>query len=90
MKTTFSDSISYDIALDAANNLGFRLANPCYESARARGDKPAWKTAGQENAFGAAHTLLLATTGFNATTWLSQLKTLAGVTKVDTGVGAGC
>ncbi len=90
VRATFSNSAGYDTALDAVNNLGFRLANPCYESARARGDKPAWKTAGQENAFGSAHTLLLATTGFNATIWLSQLKSLAGVTKVDTAVGTGC
>jgi len=90
VKATFSNSISYDTALDAVNNLGFRLANPCYEKARAGGDKPAWKTAGQENVFGSSHTLLLATTGFNATTWQQQLKSLAGVTKVDVWVGTGC
>lgn len=90
VKATFSDGTGYDTALDGVNNLGFRLANPCYEKARAGGDKPAWNTAGQENAFGSAHTLLLATTGFNATTWLQQLKSLAGVTKVDIAVGTGC
>ncbi len=90
VKATFSNGTGYDSALDGVNNLGFRLANPCYEKARAGGNKPAWKTAGQENAFGSAHTLLLATTGFNATTWLSQLKLLAGVTTIDTEVGTGC
>ncbi len=90
VKATFSNSTGYDTALDAANNLGFRLANPCYKSARSQGDKPAWKTAGQEDAFGKTHTLLLATTSFNATIWLSQLKTLAGVTNVDTAVDTGC
>jgi outer membrane protein assembly factor BamB len=90
VKATFSDSVSYDTALDAVNNLGFRLANSCYERARSRGDKSAWKTAGQENAFGSEHTLLLATTGFNATTWQQQLKSLAGATKVDTEGGTGC
>ena len=85
-RATFSSDTDYDAALDAVNNLGFRLANPCYEQARARGDKPAWNTAGQENTFGASHTLLLATTSYNAATWLSQLKTVAGVTSVDAGV----
>ena len=89
-QVTFAGTIGYDTALDAANNLGFRLANPCYEQARARGDKPAWSTAGQENAFGKMHTLLLSTTGFNATTWLQQLRMLASVTKIDTPVVTTC
>ena len=83
VKVTFSSGTSYDAAMGAVNNLGFRLANPCYEQARARGDKPAWNTAGEESAFGSSHTLLLATTAYNATAWLSQLKTVAGVTKID-------
>jgi outer membrane protein assembly factor BamB len=90
IRATFSGGTGYDTALDAINNLGFRLANPCYEQARSRGNKPAWNTAGQENVFGSAHTLLLATTSFNATTWLSQLKSLVGVTKVDASVRTGC
>ena len=90
VKATFSNSTAYDAALAAVNNLGFRLANPCYEQARARGDKPTWQTSGQETVFGSAHTLLLATTTFNATTWLSQLKSLAGVTRVDAPVGVAC
>lgn len=89
-QVTFADTIGYDTALEAANNLGFRLANPCYEQARARGDKPTWSTAGQENAFEKMHTLLLSTTGFNATTWLQQLKSLAGVTRIDTPVVTTC
>ncbi|HET9999652.1 MAG TPA: PQQ-binding-like beta-propeller repeat protein [Ktedonobacteraceae bacterium] len=90
VKATFANSTGYDTALEAVNNLGFRLANPCYEQARARGDKPTWNTAGQENIFGSAHKLLLATTTFNATTWLSQLKSLAGVTNVDEPVAVAC
>jgi len=90
VKAAFSGNTGYDAALDAVNNLGFRLANPCYEQARSRGDKPTWNTAGQESVFGSAHSLLLATTGFNATTWLAQLKSVAGVTRVDAPVGVGC
>jgi outer membrane protein assembly factor BamB len=90
VQVTFAGTIGYDTALDAANNLGFRLANPCYEQARSRGDKPAWNATGQESAFGKMHTLLLSTTGFNATTWLQQLKSMAGVTKIDTPVAVTC
>ncbi|MGH2494002.1 MAG: PQQ-binding-like beta-propeller repeat protein, partial [Ktedonobacteraceae bacterium] len=90
VRATFSNSTAYDAALVSINNLGFRLANPCYEQARSRGDKPTWNTSGQENVFGPAHTLLLATTTFNATTWLSQLKSLVSVTKVDAPAGMAC
>ena len=90
VRATFSGGTGYDAALDAVDNLGFRLANPCYEEARSRGDKPTWNAAGQENTFGSSHTLLLATTGFNATTWLSQLKMAVDVTKVDEPVTVAC
>ena len=90
VRATFSGDTGYDAALDAVNNLGFRLANPCYEQARSRGNKPTWNTAGQENTFGSSHTLLLATTSYNATAWLSQLKTVVGVTGVDVPVTATC
>src|SRR5579859_2849172 len=90
VKAIFSGATSYDAALDAVNNLGFRLANPCYEQARSHSYKPAWNTAGQENAFGSSHTLLLATTSYNATTWLPQLKTTVGVTGVDAPVAMTC
>jgi len=90
VKATFSSGTGYDAAFDAVNNLGFRLANPCYEQARSRGDKLAWSGAGQEDAFGSAHILLLATTNFNATSWLQQLKSVASVTKVDTPIAVAC
>lgn len=90
VRATFSGGTGYDAALDAINSLGFRLANPCYEQARSRGNKPTWNAAGQENAFASSHTLLLATTSYNATTWVSQLKTVAGVTSVDVGVKVAC
>ena len=90
VRASFSGSTGYDAALDVVNNLGFRLANPCYEQARSRGDKPSWNASGQENAFASSHTLLLATTSYNATTWLSQLKSVAGVTSVDEPVAVTC
>ncbi len=90
IRATFSSGTAYDSALDAVNNLGFRLANPCYEQARSRGDKPAWNTAGQENAFASSHMLLLATTSDNATTWLAQLKSAEGVTAVEAPLKVTC
>lgn len=82
LRVTFA-STGYDAALNQVNDLGFRLANPCYEQARARGDKPTWKTMGQEDTFAQAHMLLLATTPINALTWQSQLQGLQGVIHVE-------
>ena len=69
--------------LDVLNTLGFRLADPCYEQARARGTKPTWHSMGQADSFTRTRTLLLATTAFNATDWAKQLETVAGVAKVE-------
>jgi hypothetical protein len=89
LRVTFSSG-SYDAAINAINALGFRLANPCYEQARARGSKPAWSLMGQEDSFAQVHTLLLATTNNNAATWQSQLRTRHGVTKVEASFKASC
>lgn len=89
VRVTFSGG-SYDATLNAINNLGFRLANPCYEQARARGSKPAWSLMGQETTFAQTHSLLLATTNINATTWRSQLSALPGVTQVTAPFKASC
>lgn len=89
VRVTFSGG-SYDAALNAINNLGFRLANPCYEQARARGSKPTWSLMGQETSFAQTHSLLLATTNMNATTWRSQLQALPGVTQVNAPFKASC
>jgi len=89
VRVTFSGA-NYDAALNAINNLGFRLTNPCYEQARARGKKPAWSSMGQEAAFAQTSSLLLATTRANAATWHSQLQALSGVTKIETPFQASC
>ncbi len=72
VSVTFSDSTSYDTALASITRLGYRLANPCYEQARARGKQPSWISMGQEQMFANGHTLLLATTFLNATNWQEQ------------------
>lgn len=83
VQVTFADATQYAAALDATNALGFRLADPCYEQARAQGKKPTWNPLGQGSSFDKTHTLLLATTAFNATSWASQLAAVAGVIKTE-------
>ncbi len=82
VQVTFTNTVQYAAALDAVNSLGFRLAAPCYEQARAQGSKPTWKAQDQSSTFNQSHTLILATTGANAVTWQSQLKAVNGVVKV--------
>ena len=89
-RVTFSATTGYDKALGALDDLGFRLANPCYEQARAKGEKPTWTTMGQESAFAQAHTLLVATSYNNAVTWQQQLRAVSGVTQVEVPYSAGC
>jgi len=83
VRVTFADTAKYATALDALNALGFRLADPCYEQARARGTKPTWHSMGQADSFTKMRTLLVATTAFNATYWANQLGAVAAVVKVE-------
>jgi len=83
VRVTFADTAKYATALDALNALGFRLADPCFEQARARGTKPTWHSMGQADSFTRTRTLLLATTAFNATYWANQLGAVAAVVKVE-------
>jgi PQQ enzyme repeat len=83
VRVTFADTAKYATTLDTVNALGFRLADPCYEQARARGTKPTWHSMGQADSLGKMHTLVLATTLYNATDWANQLGEVAGVVKVE-------
>ena len=83
VRVTFADTAKYATELDVINALGFRLADLCYEQARARGAKPTWHSMGRADSFGKMHTLLLATTIYNATDWAKQLWAVAGVVKVE-------
>ena len=87
---TFAGATSYEMALEGVNGLGFRLADPCYEAARARGAKPIWHSMSQAQTFAQTQTLVLATTSVNATTWLSQLQALAGVQHITAPFAAAC
>lgn len=81
LRVTFANA-NYDAALNVVSDMGFRLANPCYEQARANGKQPAWNAMGQQDSYAHTRTLLLATTQYNATTWQSQLQALAGIEQV--------
>jgi outer membrane protein assembly factor BamB len=90
LQVSFSGSIAYTKAWESLNTLGFRLANPCYEKARAQGQKPTWHPMGEESSFGKTHTLVLATTRFNATTWRQQLQSVTGINQITMLSGATC
>ena len=84
VQVTFSNTVqSYDTALSAVNDLGFRLASPCYEQKHSQGNNSTWNTAGQEDNFAKTRTLLLATTQLNSTQWSGQMSATAGVIKVE-------
>ncbi|HLJ79974.1 MAG TPA: hypothetical protein VKT52_00725 [Ktedonobacterales bacterium] len=87
LHVSFSAATTYDAALEATTNLGFRLADPCYEQAQ---PKPAWHPMGQEQSFDATHTLILSTTFANSTQWQQQLTAVAGVTAIQTPYTASC
>lgn len=73
---TFPPSTIYGAALDAVTNLGLRLADPCYEQARATGKSPPWHPMGQEDTFAGSQTFLVATTVRTSTRWRDQVQAL--------------
>ncbi len=90
VQVTFASTVSYDTALEGVDGLGFRLASSCYEQARARGSRPTWQPMSQAESYAKTEQLVLATTSWNATTWLDQLRALAGVSQITTPFNAAC
>lgn len=90
LQVSFASNISYTQAWQSLNALGFRLADPCYEAARAQSHKPTWQSMGEESSFAQTHTLTVATTNFNATIWQQQLQKVTGISHVATPKGAVC
>lgn len=90
LRVTFSASVSYDNALETVSNLWFRMADPCYEQARAQGTKPTWSSQGQVDTFAKTHSFVVATTGLNSIHWSNQLHAVAGVVKVDVPLKMSC
>jgi hypothetical protein len=69
----FPSGTPYGEALRAATDMGLRLADPCYEAALARGDKPAWHPASQEEAYGSSGSLVVAPTMLTPADWLTRI-----------------
>ncbi len=90
LRVSFASGTAYLKAWESLNALGFRLADPCYEKARAQGNKPTWQPMGEESSFVQTHTLVLATTEFNATTWQQQLQSVAGIGQIQVLTGVTC
>jgi hypothetical protein len=67
---------TYDLALFTISNLGFRLADPCYEH---HSSPRFWHPMGQEAPFASMHSLLVAVTEANSTGWRDQLHALEGM-----------
>ena len=83
VQVTFAPTVSYGDALEAVSNLWFRMADPCYEQARAQGTKPTWHSQGQADTFAKTHSFIVATTPLNSIHWSDQLRAVTGVVKVD-------
>ncbi len=82
VEARFNRMTTYDQALSAVSNLGFRLADPCHEQAMSADKKPQWRSPGQSRSFSQAHALLIATTSVNSTRWQAQLPATPGVVAV--------
>lgn len=89
VRVTFATaSVSgYAPALKAVSNLGFRLADPCYERSS---PAPAWHSMSQQASFASSGALVLATTEANSPQWLSQLKDVAGVVAIAASYSPAC
>jgi hypothetical protein len=91
MRVTFgSPDVDYDQVLYIVSNLGFRLADPCYDQAQARGASPDWHLMGQEQRFAASQSLILATTSFASNQWEAQLRAASNVASLEIPFGATC
>jgi PQQ-like domain len=90
LRVTFSSTVSYNNALEDISNLWFRIADPCYEQARAQGTKPTWHSQGQTDTFAKTHSFVVAITGLNSIHWSNQLRAVAGVVKVDAPLKMAC
>ncbi len=79
VQVRYGATVSYDQALATLSNLGFRLANPCFEQAMKTSAPPSWRSPGQAQSFRTTHVLVVATTTANSTLWQTQLLATPGV-----------
>ena len=85
-RVTFT-GISYEQAVVEISGLGYRLADPCYETASPR---PAWRPMGQAASFAATGGLVLAVTEANSTQWQTQTRQLPGFVSLAAPYSAAC
>jgi hypothetical protein len=82
--------VSYDDALATIDNLGLRLAEPCYEGGVAHAIPWLWHPMDQSASFAARHVLVVATTLYASTTWRDQLQATHGVATVQAPAATSC
>ena len=91
VRVTFEAPLaSYDEALAAVDNLGLRLADPCYEHGAVHTIPLLWHTMDQSTSFAAHNVLVVATTSHASTTWHAQLQAIQGVAMVQDTAAASC
>jgi hypothetical protein len=81
VRITFAASADYDTTLTSVYDLGFVLANPCYDELP-QGTAVHWTSMGQEASFGSTHALLVVTSPLNSTQWQQQAQALVGMSNV--------
>lgn len=90
IQVVFAGTTLYDQALSHVSDLGFRLANPCFEQAKRVSSQVQWEPQGQDQAFGVSHALLLATTTANSSVWQTQLHQESGVIRFQSNYQPSC
>lgn len=90
-RVTFTRSTDdYGAALNAVTDLGLRLADPCYEAAKAHGTAPNWHPMGQEGSYASAGTLVVAPTATAPVDWQDRVRALAGVASLEVPYSPSC
>jgi hypothetical protein len=82
--------VAYDDALAAVDNLGLRLADPCYERGVIRSVPFLWHTMDQSTSFAASHAIGVATTIYASTTWRAQLQATPGAATIQAPAAISC
>ncbi len=77
----------YARALKAVSDLGFRLADPCFEQSS---PAPAWRPMSQQADFASSGALVVATTAANSPQWPAQLKDTPGVIAITAPYAPSC
>ncbi|GCE02911.1 hypothetical protein [Dictyobacter aurantiacus] len=84
----FAANVTYDDALYAAQNNGFRLANYCYE--HEPGQPADWLPMSQDQIFAHSHTLIVATTILSSTDWAKRMVRVQGVISLQYPFSSAC